>query len=203
MSIRIKWRAGLSAAIILVAAALPQLDAIARPAKSTTTASLSQVEADSLLFMREEEKLARDVYQRFFSLYADTTFYNIAQSEERHTSQVKTLLQSYGLPDPAATTAPGVFVNTKLQALYDELIARGSVSLTEALYVGGLIEEKDIRDIQTALTAIDNPDIVTVYTNLIAGSENHLNSFVTRIEQIEGIYTPQVLSEEDFNAIVN
>lgn len=171
--------------------------------KTPTVASLSQAETESLLFMREEEKLARDVYLWFYQLHADNIFQTIAQSEERHTSQVKVLLDTYGLPDPAATTAPGVFQNQVLQELYDKLIAMGSASLKQALYVGGLIEEKDLRDIQSALASIDNRDIITVYTNLMDGSKNHLRSFVSRIEEIDGTYEPQILSEEEFNAVVN
>lgn len=190
---------------LCVGALLPlaHADAGTAAVKTSTIASLSQAETESLLFMREEEKLARDVYQWFFKLHADTIFQNIAQSEERHTSQVKALIDTYGLPDPAATTAPGVFQNPTLQELYDKLIAMGSASLKQALYVGGLIEEKDLRDIRSALTNIDNRDIITVYTNLIDGSKNHLQSFVTRIEALDGAYTPQILSEEEFNAAVN
>lgn len=197
------WLSGLLAATVFAAAGLPQPGAAARPSTTTAAATLSQSEADSLMFMREEEKLARDVYLWLYRLHGDKTFYNIAQSEERHTSQVKALLLAYGLPDPAATTAPGVFQNATLQALYNELIARGSGSPLIALHVGGLIEEKDIRDIQVALSAIDNPDIITVYRNLIDGSANHLRTFVTRIEAVEGAYQPQLLTENEFNAIVN
>lgn len=190
---------------LCVGALLPaaQADAATAAVKATSVASLSQAEAESLLFMREEEKLARDVYLWFYQLHADNIFQTIAQSEERHTSQVKVLLDTYGLPDPAATTAPGVFQNQVLQELYDKLIAMGSASLKQALYVGGLIEEKDLRDIQSALASIDNRDIITVYTNLMDGSKNHLQSFVARIEALDGAYTPQILSEEEFNAAVN
>ena len=190
---------------LCVSALLPatQADAAKAAVKATTIVSLSQAETESLLFMREEEKLARDVYQWFFKLHADKIFQNIALSEERHTSQVRVLIETYGLPDPAATTAPGVFQNQALQELYDKLIAMGSASLKQALYVGALIEEKDLRDIQSALANIDNRDITAVYTNLIDGSKNHLQSFVTRIEALDGAYKPQILGDEEFNAVVN
>jgi hypothetical protein len=198
------WRSLLVGVTLIAGAALPAAQALAAKAdEAAATASLSEAEAASLLFMREEEKLARDVYQLFFSLYADQTFYNIALSEDRHTSQVRVLIETYGLADPAATNPPRVFANPVLQDLYNALTDRGRVSLTEALYVGGLIEEKDIIDIATSLEKIDNKDIVTVYTNLMDGSKNHLRSFVARIESIVGAYKPQLLSEEEFNAIVN
>ena len=198
------WRSLLVVVTLIAGAALPAAQALAaKTDEAAATASLSEAEAASLLFMREEEKLARDVYQLFFTLYADQTFYNIALSEDRHTSQIKVLIETYGLADPAATNPPGIFANPVLQDLYNALTDRGRVSLTEALYVGGLIEEKDIIDIAKALEKIDNKDIVTVYTNLMDGSKNHLRSFVARIEAIVGVYEPQLLSEEDFNAIVN
>lgn len=205
MNTRANWYGLLLGMTLCVGALLPatQADAAKSAVEATTIASLSQAEAESVLFMREEEKLARDVYQWFFNLYSDKIFQSIALSEERHTSQVKVLIETYGLPDPAATDAPGVFQNQALQALYDKLIAMGSASLKQALYVGGLIEETDIRDIQSALADIDNRDIISVYGNLLDGSKNHLRSFVTRIEALDGAYKPQILSEEEFNAVVN
>jgi hypothetical protein len=140
---------------------------------------LSEGEVAGLLYMREEEKLAHDVYAIFYSLYGTQNFQNISQSELTHTEAVKTLIDRYGLTDPASSEI-GVFTNPDLQALYNELITLGSQSFVEALKVGAAIEEIDILDLQEYLAQTDKADIQTVYENLLLGSENHLRAFVAR-----------------------
>lgn len=50
--------------------------------------------------MREEEKLARDVYLELYETWDLPVFYNIAQSEQTHMGAVKTLIEKYNLKDP-------------------------------------------------------------------------------------------------------
>ena len=165
---------------------------------------LSTAEQASLTFMREEEKLARDVYLYLASLWGASvpTFTNIASSEATHMAAVLTLLQRYGLPDPAAASGTGQFTDPKLQVLYDQLVASGSGSLVEALKVGAAIEEIDILDLQAALSFVDNRDTRLVYDSLLSGSRNHLQAFV-RALQLQGVtYVPQYLAPADYAAIV-
>lgn len=165
---------------------------------------LSAAEQTSLVFMREEEKLARDVYVYLDSLWGASvpTFSNIAKSEATHMASVLTLLQRYALSDPAAATGPGQFSDPRLQVLYDQLVAGGSVSLVEALKVGAAIEEIDIIDLQAALALIDNRDIRLVYESLVSGSRSHLQAFVRALQQQGVVYTPQYLTPADYAAIV-
>ena len=146
--------------------------------QSTTPATtpLSATEKESLLYMREEEKLARDVYTAFYARYGLRVFSNIAASEQAHMDAVLTLLNRYGLADPAAA-APGVFNNDDLQALYDDLIDQGNASLTAALQAAVLIEETDIADLQDGLALTSHADLRAVYTNLLRASQNHLRAF--------------------------
>lgn len=141
--------------------------------------TLSDEEQASLAFLREEEKLARDVYFALGEKFGHNTFLNIQRSEQEHMDQVKILLDQYGLPDPVAETqdARGVFLNPDLQALYDLLMERGEVSLEEALRVGMLIEETDIADLQAGMDVATNPDFIDLYSRLLKGSENHLRAF--------------------------
>ena len=136
---------------------------------------LSAEESAALLYMREEEKLARDVYNQLYTLWGQPVFQNIAASEQTHTDEIKLLLDRYGLADPALD--PGQFTDANLQALYDQLIAQGSVSLTDALNVGALVEQTDIADLQARLAQTDNADIQLVYNNLMNASYNHLAAF--------------------------
>jgi hypothetical protein len=155
------------------------------PLAQTTfsTQPLSAEEATHLLYIREEEKLARDVYQVLYSKWNVRIFSNIASSEQRHFDAVGTLISRYKLTDPAQATA-GVFTNPDLQALYSQLIAQGSISLLDALQVGVKIEETDIDDLKAAIDVTNNKDVLTVYGNLLNGSLNHLAAFSSHFETL-------------------
>jgi hypothetical protein len=144
---------------------------------------LTQAEIDGLLYMREEEKLARDSYLTLYDKWHLTIFSKIANSEVMHMSKVKDLLDRYGLSDPAAGKPVGVFTNPILQQLYDGLMVQGSQSSTEALRVGVTIEEVDIVDLQNYLALTNKTDIIQVYTNLMNASYNHLNAFNSQLGQ--------------------
>ena len=171
-----------------------------------TSGGLSQVEIDGLLFVVEEEKLAHDVYVALDARWGSqvNVFGQIAPSETQHTQSVRDRILAHGLADPTAGKAPGAFVNAELQALYDTLVARGTLSLIDALKVGCLIEEVDIQDLTDRTTdVIGEPDIVRVYDGLMCGSRNHLRAFNRTLENQGGSYTPVVLSLDAWNVIAH
>jgi hypothetical protein len=145
--------------------------------------ALTPAEADSLQFMREEEKLAHDVYVVLYDAYGDAQFGNISLSEQRHTNSVLSLMTLYGVED-TAIDEPGVFLNPVLQAMYDDLIAYGLVSRVAAFEVGVMIEETDIADLDEALSYTTNPDLIRVFSNLQAGSYNHLDAFTRGLDAL-------------------
>lgn len=162
---------------------------------------LTQAETGDLLFMREEEKLAHDVYVALFDEWQLPVFSNIAGSEQRHMDAVLGLINRYGLEDPALGF--GVFANAELQELYDNLVASGQKTELDALMAGALIEEVDMEDIVSAMERTDKADIRNVYANLLAGSENHLRAFVSNIEALTGeAYTAQWISQEEVDEIL-
>lgn len=164
---------------------------------------LTTAESDALLFMREEEKLAHDVYVTLVAQWPLPIFQNIADSETTHTAAIKVLLDRYGLTDPAAGNAVGVFTNATLQTLYDQLVADGAQSLAAALRVGATIEDLDISDLQQRLMQTDNADIELVFGNLTRGSRNHLRAFVRTLEQQTGeSYQPQYLEQTTYKEII-
>ncbi|MDD3761990.1 MAG: DUF2202 domain-containing protein [Nevskiales bacterium] len=182
---------------INLACQLNQIDAL-------PVEALSDAERDSIIFMREEEKLARDVYLSLGDIWTLPIFDNIADSEETHMDAVKLLLDRYQLDDPAAGNGVGEFTNTALQTLYDQLVARGSTSLIEALTVGALIEDLDIYDLQNQLDSIvDNQDIANVWANLEKGSRNHLRSFSSRLLDYGVTYVPEYITQDAYDAIIN
>jgi len=173
------------------------------PAELVAPGDLDDTEAEGLLFMREEEKLARDVYITLYDLWGTAVFDNIASSEQTHMDAIKTLLDRYSLEDPAAGQGVGEFTNPDLQALYDQLVAQGSQSLVEALRVGAAIEEIDILDLQEYIAQTDNADLQQVYQSLLQGSENHLRAFVSVLERQGESYQPQYFSQEAYDAIIS
>lgn len=171
--------------------------------KSSAVVSLTEEEKNDLLFMREEEKLARDVYLTLFEKWGTPVFANIAASEQQHMDAMLILLNTYKLPDPAAATVVGEFVNMELQELYDALIQRGNQSVLEALKVGGIIEETDIEDINAAIETSRLAKIDSVYENLLEGSYNHLRAFAKQITSLTGDpYVAQVVSQDIVDAIL-
>jgi hypothetical protein len=162
--------------------------------------ALSDAEIDSLLFSREEEKLARDVYLAHQDL--GVPFTNIADAEQTHMDTMLVLLDRYGLDDPAEGQSQGEFVDSSLTELYAALMTQAAASPLAALGVGATIEEVDIRDLQSARPLIDHTDILNSYDNLERGSRNHLRAFYDQIVASGGAYTPQYLTPEAFDAIV-
>ncbi|MGC9125858.1 MAG: DUF2202 domain-containing protein, partial [Caldisericaceae bacterium] len=156
-----------------------------------------------ILYMVEEEKLARDVYAYLYNLWGITTFSNIKDAEQTHMDQVLSLVDQYKLQAPATLDSVGVFSDPHLQELYNTLINQGSQSVTDALKVGALIEETDIIDLQNYSNATESSSVKTVYSNLMNGSENHLRAFVSQLNSRNVSYTPVVLSQEAYNAIIN
>lgn len=164
---------------------------------------ISTEESTSLIFSREEEKLARDVYAVMIEKWGTKIFSNISNSEQTHMDAILMLLNKYQIADPVGTNAVGVFNNSDLQTLYNELVADGKVSILKAYTVGATIEDLDIYDLNNALKNIDNKDIRLVYSMLIKGSRNHLRSFYSNILKVGGTYTPQYISQAEFDAIIN
>jgi hypothetical protein len=161
---------------------------------------LTQEEVDGLLFMIEEEKLAGDVYSALDEMWDMRVFENIGRAELTHQAAVKRLLDRYSLPDPRM--GEGEFANETLQDLYNDLLAKGSTSVSDALMAGAAIEEIDILDLEEYMAQTDKEDILLVYANLLRGSENHLRAFVNNLERQRVEYTPQYLSEEEYRSIM-
>lgn len=179
---------------------VPATTASTTPSSVATAVGLTEAEQSGLVWMREEEKLAHDVYQVLGDLWGVRTFANITSSESIHMGAVKTLLDRYGIADPAAGRAVGEFTDPAMQALYDELVAQGRRSLMDALEVGAAIEELDIADLQARATA--TPDIAAVYADLEKGSRNHLRAFTGQLGSLGETYLPVHISQSAFDAIV-
>ena len=146
------------------------------------TGTLSSVEAQGLTYMRQEEKLARDVYLTLGEQWNLPIFANIAKAESRHMAAIGGLLARYNLADPVAIDVRGQFADQRFTKMYEDLVASGSQSATDALRVGVQIEELDIADLQADLNTARQQDIRRVYQNLLKGSQQHLRAFTAQLK---------------------
>jgi len=159
---------------------------------------LSQELTNTLSYMGNEERLAYDVYNRLYAEWGTKQFINIAtKSEYKHISSVQQLIQKYKINDnidfsnidlpalgymntPIESMNAGIYDISKIQRLYDDLVAQGITSEIEALKVGCTVEVVDVNDLDRDITIAQNEnaiDIVTVFNYLRDGSYNHYWAF--------------------------
>ena len=99
-----------------------------KPGSSTTltllsadqAAELDQTEIDHLRYIREEEKMARDVYRVLSEKWDNPVFANIAQSEQVHMDAMANLLAFYGIADSVTRDETGAFNNEEIALLYSK-----------------------------------------------------------------------------------
>lgn len=159
-------------------------------------------ELELLLTLKEEEKLARDVYTFLALKYDNQVFSNISKSENTHMNAVIYLLSDYG-DEYTSVLAAGEFTNPDFQQLYTDLTTRGTESLIEGLKVGALIEEMDISDIVKDLESVINANVTLVLENLERGSRNHLRAFTRQLTVLNTVYSPVFLSAEEYATIIS
>jgi hypothetical protein len=150
--------------------------ALSAPPRASAVATLSDAEVATLVWMREEEKLARDMYITLNTYFPAKIFVNIAAAEQRHFDAIGKKLVLYDIADPA-TDVVGTFTNPDLQGVYDDLLALGMVNYVEALKVGVTIEETDLADLEAAIDGTSSVPLARTYLHLLTGSEHHLAAF--------------------------
>jgi hypothetical protein len=206
-----KYIALLALAVILAGGAFSAVSASAAPGKrpqgealaALPAGELSEIDLQGLLLMREEEKLAMDLYRALGEKWGLRTFSSIAESEQRHTNSVKLLLDRYGVKDPAEGKMAGEYSDPDLQKMYGELLAKGEQSLADALKVGALVEEMDIRDLREAIGSTQKEDLQMVYRNLERGSVNHLSAFGRQLARENVRYEARYLSQSEADSIMS
>ena len=178
------------------------VQAVEAPTAAGASEVPGEAEAEGLLFMLEEEKLARDVYRTLGEIWDTPIFSNIAASEQRHMDAILGLIATYGLDNSMYDETVGRFENRELQAMYDDLVDMGSESVEAALEVGAIIEEVDIADLEEYLSQTTSEDITRVYENLLRGSRNHLGAFVSQLEAAGVDRAPYLLEAGDYESIL-
>jgi hypothetical protein len=155
---------------------------------------------EELIRMRQEEKLARDVYVALGDQWGADVF-AITNAEQRHLDAMKKMLDRFGMQDPIVDDSRGVFADQAFTDLYNELIERGSASLLDALKVGAKIEELDLIDLRAAGQGVGDPVLKMVYENLERATRNHLRMFAVQIRENNGTYVAEHLTQKEFDTI--
>lgn len=209
-----------------------------RSSRAANPSELNEGDGAHLIFMRSEEKLARDVYLTLSGMYPEQpVFSRIATTaEQRHTDKILDMLLKFAVDDPEPATLPavlppvdqiGVFENPYFATYFSDkfslLKSKAEVSLLEALKVGALIEELDMKDINycnevvydvfefpapppayCGLTVTAVRPLQNTLGHLLAGSENHLCAFVRQIGPLsESCYDAQYLTQQEVWDIID
>ena len=131
-----------------------------------------------MLFLLEEEKLARDVYESLYAKWGAAAFSNIAASEQRHMdTRSDDSWRNMDWTLPRRSTRGVSSTTTTCTNLYKDLIKKGDASLEAAYQVGVDIEVLDIEDLEALIASLDRTDIRRVAGNLLRASEKHLDAF--------------------------
>lgn len=142
------------------------------------TSPLSDQEVADILFMREEEQMAYDLYSRWAEMYPMPVFSNIRDAEAVHIYSVQLLMDRYDIPSDQIGNASAGYNNPVIQSWYDAFSSQGDTSQTDALEAGLAIEQEDIADLDAAISHTSRPDVLQVWNNLREGSVNHESAFL-------------------------
>jgi hypothetical protein len=138
--------------------------------------TLTQAQRTQLAVMAQDEKLTHDLYAQFAKIYGTRVFSNLAAAEAQHLTALRTLMQRYGVTDPTAGKAAGVFGSASVQASYDQLLAQGRTGQQAALKVAQNLEQQAVARYGGAISGLQAPAAKQVYTHLQAAETRHLTA---------------------------
>jgi len=159
---------------------------------SLPTRALTDAQKETLAYMWNEEKLAKDIYLALNAVHPSPQLYNIASNAEtQHQAAVQSLLKKYNLSvldvlNPASSYSAetlaeipaGRYTLPTLQNLYDTLYTMGIASAQASLEVGCMVEVTDVNDLNRDIALVSNlADVKAVFENLRAGSYSHYWAF--------------------------
>ena len=169
--------------------------------KIVSSTDLTDIEVEMLQYVREEEKMARDVYLVLSGKFKKAIFKKIALSEQEHMDKVLCLMIHFNVEDPASDEI-GEFTNHHIQDMYDDLIDLAT-NIINGLTAGAIIEDYDIKDLNDWMEVTENESIISVFSNIVCGSGNHIISFTELLNGFDTEYTPTYITEEEYQAILD
>lgn len=166
-----------------------------------TSSIASAAGAENLIRLYEEEVLAHDLYVALGKEFPEVMpLKNIPHSELRHQAIMAAVLKAEGIEAPQAPKGRR-FATKGLDKTYRKWLKEGKKSAADACRVGVRLEDHDIADLRNA--QVDFPAHKKSFALLEAASNNHLRAFLFNLKVRGGEYTPEALTEADFNAIIN
>jgi hypothetical protein len=165
---------------------------------------LSSNEREILMFMREEEKMALDVYTTLHRKWDINSFDIISRAEQNHLDALRCLLYKYQLSDPIGSNPPGVYANPEIQRLYKELMQEGMTTKKGAYLAGTMMEDHDIARVTNYRPQVDNEDILKVMDELNKASRNHMKAFTNNLlKNYNVVYAPVYINTRQYQQIIN
>lgn len=166
------------------------------------TDPLTADEIEFLFAMREDEKMAKDLYTAFGAQYPTAVqFSRIATAEATHVAAIETMLTYYEVSFPALTPA-GVFADAEKQAQYDAFLAQGT-TIQGAFEVMALLEEENIAAYKAVEATATNANIKLILANMVRASSNHLKAAVRQLTILGITYTPTHLDQATFDEVIS
>jgi hypothetical protein len=172
------------------------------PVLLLTQPVISEKDKNSLVYFREEEKLAADAFDYFYEMWSNKLFFSFKSSESKHETIFKELMDYYGIDDPVKDYARGEFTIDTLKYFYIDMISFGSKSLLHSFLAGAEIEERSVYELDNAIKVIENEKLTGVYKTHKSSSEGYLRLFVSKLKDNSVIYQPKYLTGESFKSIV-
>jgi len=162
---------------------------------------LSKEEKTDIQKLREEEKLARDIYIKAYNTYEYFAFVNLYKGEQIHMDNLLNLEMQYMVEDIILPDT-GKYVDESIQNFYNNHLSQITTSATDAFKVGMTTEEMIIYDIQNFENNTEEADILKVYSKIKCWSRNHLRLNYNFLNG-DTLYQPQYITIEEYNAIIN
>ncbi len=163
---------------------------------------LTESEIDGINLIREEDKLARDVYRELYKTWDMEIFITISGLEQIHMDGVKRLIEKYKIEDVNTDDTAGVFKSPYIKKLFTELVKKSEDSAYEALRVAATLEDMYIKDLNDLMDNTENRDILSLYGDLKIGSINHIRAFNREMKEFGRGYQAQFLSIDELRAIL-
>lgn len=164
---------------------------------------ITENDKNSLVYFREEEKLAADAFDYFYEMWTNKLFLTFKNSETKHECRFRELLDYYGIEDPVKEYGRGEFGSDSLEYYYVSIISFGSKSLLHSFLAGAEIEEKTVYELGNAIKVIDNENLTEVYKTHKISSEGYLRVFAAKLKDNSIIYKPKFMTEDSYNKIIN
>jgi hypothetical protein len=183
----------------------------ARSGVTSSEGSGTQVTAssglESVIFgaleVREHQRLAYDLYDRFARIHADATFRAARDLRRSNIDSLGRMLRNRDTFDAGPMLPPGQYDDPALQAEFDRLSRLGAESPLAAARVGALLEERDHALLKAQTRETSATDVTRLYTRMQRTSRAQLYTFVTRLRTQGELYAPRHMQTADFQALLD